>query len=87
MRSPKSRIYVQTVLPTEKEDLIESINTVNEIIKSSENKDFKVIDLHSIFVYEDGLINKEYTTDGVHLNEKGYEKWAEFIKPIVHSIK
>jgi len=33
------------------------------------------------------LINKEYTTDGVHLNEKGYEKWAEFIKPIVHSIK
>jgi len=87
MRSPKSLIYVQTVLPTLKEDFIESINAVNEIIMSSENNDFKVIDLHSIFVNEDGLIYKEYTTDGVHLNETGYEKWVDLIKPIVHSIK
>ena len=87
MRSPKSLIYVQTVLPTLNEDFIESINAVNEIIMSSENNDFKVIDLHSIFVNEDGLIYKEYSTDGVHLNETGYEKWVELIKPIVHSIK
>jgi lysophospholipase L1-like esterase len=38
-------------------------------------------------VNEKGVILNEYTTDGVHLNEKGYEKWTEFVKPIVHSLK
>lgn len=87
MRSPESLIYVQTVLPTLEENFSESIDSVNDIIKSSENNNYKVIDLHSIFVDENGLMKKEYTTDGVHLNEKGYENWSEFIKPIVYSIK
>ena len=86
-RCPQSQIFVQTILPTQKKGSSESINIVNDIIKSSENNDFEVIDLYSIFVNEKGVILNEYTTDGVHLNEKGYEKWTEFVKPIVHSLK
>ena len=86
-RCPQSQIFVQTILPTQKKGSSESINIVNEIIKSSENNDFEVIDFYSIFVNEKGVILNEYTTDGVHLNEKGYEKWTEFVKPIVHSLK
>ena len=30
---------------------------------------------------------KELSTDGIHLNEKGYRKCVEFIKPIVYSLE
>ena len=86
-RCPESKIYVQTILPIHRKIFKESINKVNEIIKSGENDIFQVIDLYSIFANEDGLMKTEYTTDGVHLNEKGYQKWTEFIKPIVSLFK
>ena len=31
-------------------------------------------------------MNNELSTDGIHLNEKGYRKWIDYIKPIVFSI-
>lgn len=86
--SPETKIYVQTILPIEKEIFKESIKKVNQIIKSNElNKKYEVIDLYSLFANENGLMIKELSTDGIHLNEKGYQKWVEFIKPIVYSLE
>ena len=34
---------------------------------------------------DNGLINDEYTTDGVHLNEKGYNVWVKTIKPLFNT--
>jgi lysophospholipase L1-like esterase len=85
--TPKTKIYVQTVLPIEKEQYKSSILKVNEIIKSNEKENlYQIVDLYSIFVNENGLIRKELSTDGIHLNEKGYDAWVEFIKPIIYSI-
>lgn len=86
-RCAESQIYVQTILPIHKEIFKENINKVNEIIKSGKSDVFKVIDLYSVFANEDGLMENNFTIDGVHLNEKGYEKWTEFIKPIISSLK
>ena len=86
--SPTTKVYVQTVLPTEKELYINCINTVNKIIKvNSISKKYKVIDLHSVFINEKGLIKEDLTTDGIHLNEKGYQTWTEFIKPTIYNIE
>ena len=85
--TPKTKIYVQTVLPIEKEQYKNSILKVNEIIKANEKENpYQIVDLYSIFVNENGLIRKELSTDGIHLNEKGYDAWVEFIKPIICSI-
>ena len=85
--TPKTKIYVQTVLPIEKEQYKTSILKVNEIIKANEKENpYQIVDLYSIFVNENGLIRKELSTDGIHLNEKGYDAWVEFIKPIIYSI-
>ena len=79
---------MQTILPVEKEIFIESIKKVNKIIKSNQiNEKYEVIDLYSLFANENGLMIKELSTDGIHLNEKGYQKWVEFIKPIVYSLE
>lgn len=32
-------------------------------------------------------MNNELLTDGIHLNEKGYQKWIDYIKPIVFSYR
>lgn len=86
--SPMTKVYVQTVLPTGRELYINCINTVNKIIKvNSISKKYKVIDLHSVFVNEKGLIKEDLTTDGIHLNEKGYQTWTEFIKPTIYKIE
>ena len=85
--TPKTKIYVQTVLPIEKEQYKNNILKVNEIIKANEKENpYQIVDLYSIFVNENGLIRKELSTDGIHLNEKGYDTWVEFIKPIIYSI-
>lgn len=54
------------------------------MIKKNETKGFyKVIDLYSQFVDAEGQLTKELTKDGVHLNDKGYEKWVNFEKIII----
>tara|TARA_A100001011_G_scaffold144422_1_gene152609 strand:- start:18714 stop:19412 length:699 start_codon:yes stop_codon:yes gene_type:complete len=82
--SPKTKIFLQTILPVEKEIYKEKIIAVNEMIKTfvSQSK-FEIIDLYSIFVNEDGRMKKELSYDGVHLNEKGYTVWVDYIKPTV----
>ena len=86
-QTPKTKIYVQTVLPIEKEEYRLNIIKVNEIIKAKEKENpYEIIDLYSIFVNKDGLIKKELSTDGIHLNEKGYDTWVKFIKPSINSL-
>jgi len=87
-RSPKTKIYIQTILPVEKEVHKQSIKKVNDIIKSNLKDDiYKVIDLYSVFVDDKGLMKDDLFNDGIHLNEKGYAVWVQFIKSTVHSIK
>ena len=86
-QTPKTKIYIQTVLPIEKEKFKNNILIVNEIIKANEKDNpYQTIDLYSIFVNENGLIKKDLSTDGVHLNEKGYDAWVDFIRPVVSSL-
>ena len=95
-RSPKTQIFIQTTLPINRinkigeeknEKIKKNIEKVNFIVKLNENKNiYKVIDLYSVFVNDIGLINELLSDDGIHLNEKGYQVWVEFVKPIVHSL-
>ena len=95
-RSPKTQVFVQTTLPINRLKKIglvknekhkKNIKKVNSIIKLNEDKNiYKVIDLYSVFSDDKGFIKKDLSYDGVHLNEKGYQVWADFIKPIIHSI-
>lgn len=81
---PETKIFLQTILPVEKEVYKDKIIAVNEMIKTfvSQSK-FEIIDLYSIFVNEEGKMKKELSYDGVHLNDKGYSVWVDHIKPTV----
>ena len=94
VHSPSTEIFMQTILPINHEiyieengffpehnvPLSEQIIQINSmIIHQADVQQYKVIDLHSVFINQDGLMNREYTTDGVHLNNNGYSVWVEYI--------
>ena len=86
-KTPNTKIYVQTILPTDAEFMKEYISIVNAIIKANENKGkYKVIDLHTVFADTNDLMKKEFTYDGTHLNDAGYKVWVNFIKQYVDII-
>lgn len=86
-KSPETKIYVRTVLPTRRAYLKEDILALNVIIKNNESKGYyKVVDLYCQFVDEYGNLIKGLTVDGVHLNDKGYEKWVTIEKPIIEKL-
>ena len=93
MNSNETKIFIQTILPVDtvrfmdfhdrklpvyKISLNDQINKINLLIK--DNKDHTIIDLHSLFIDKRGLMNKQFTTDGVHLNNAGYSFWVENIR-------
>jgi len=86
-KSPTTKIYVRTLLPSRRIYLKEDILAVNKIIKKNEAKGYyEIIDLYTEFVDTNGELPKELTKDGVHLNDKGYDKWANFEKPIIERL-
>jgi lysophospholipase L1-like esterase len=92
--SPKTKIFVHSILPTnaanrqnqdevishyKKNDKVIELNTILE--QASEVNDFIFVDLHSSFKDMDGNLNLEFADkDGLHLNAKGYLLWSGILK-------
>ncbi len=94
--SRNTKIFIQTILPVDiqkhmnyndrslssyNSEMVNQIIAINRLIIGQNN--FPVIDLHSAFVDERGLMNKAYTTDGVHLNDIGYKAWVKYVNNYV----
>lgn len=88
--SPKTKIYIQSILPVNtdfgmfkghmKPELIKEINQSYQNIA----QEYKVnyIDLYSHFLEEEtDKMDKKYTNDGLHLLGEGYLLWREIVKP------
>jgi len=87
--TPSSKIYFQTILPTNDSfntmknhcNKETHINHLNESLKEMPDKeDIVVIDLFSNFTDEYGKLKKEYSWDGVHLTIAGYTQWVNVLK-------
>jgi lysophospholipase L1-like esterase len=83
--SPTTKIFVQSILPTNTAALKEKILSTNSLLTNSEaTEPYKFISLHNLFTTERGLMNMELSTDGVHLNKNGYAVWAHKIIHLIH---
>jgi len=92
MNLPHAEIYLITTLPIRErgdvinEALVKRVNRqiliLNEyIVTRAKAYQCKVIDLHSKFIDSDNKLNKNYTIDGIHLSEEGYEIFYSNVKP------
>lgn len=85
---PHSTIVIQTVPPFLRKpmgdygylnnDTTRELNSL--LVSEASKRNLAVIDLYSSLV-KDGEMDSGKTTDGVHLNGRGYEEWVKLIKP------
>ncbi len=86
--SPTTKIYVQSLLPTN-DDLIKSQNYKNKadsiknynlaLAKIAKDRKYTYVNLYDRFVNPQGKLDTTYTTDGVHINPKAYAIWAKLL--------
>ncbi len=87
-KCPDTKIFVQTILPTLHPEMVTKVQKANEIIKTNlDKKVAKLLNLHKIYADDNDLLMKEYTSDGLHLNEEGYKLWVEALGKYVGSIQ
>jgi lysophospholipase L1-like esterase len=84
--SPKTKIIVQSILPTNNDftefkrhqNKTEHIIFINEFLENYCRVNGLVfVDLYNAFLDLDTKLDKRYTNDGLHLNGYGYMKWKE----------
>lgn len=77
---PECIIYVQSVLPTKKVDLVKIEDFNNRLRDLSARRGVVYIDLYSRFLI-DGEPNDEFlSSDKIHLNGSGYKIWIDSVK-------
>lgn len=89
-QSPKTKVFVQSILPvskhynlfgghTSKGEEIKQINA--QLEANAKAQGYTYIDLYSKFIdSQTGEMNIEYSNDGLHLLGAGYLLWSEIIK-------
>lgn len=87
--SPKTKIYVQSLLPvnpgvkgfmtrfSKQSDIVE-IN--GQLKKYADILKYEYLDIHSYFKDSKEMLDVKYTYDGLHLNRAGYDHWVEFLR-------
>jgi lysophospholipase L1-like esterase len=82
-RAPAVRVHVESLLPTrgvfaKNNAPIKEFN--RRLKRMAEEFGYKYLDLHPLFVDEQGELKAAFTADGVHLTEPAYEIWRAEIE-------
>lgn len=87
--NPDIEIYIQSVLPVAGElyerNFYRHSDTINESVLNLNEKLANLSDVTFINVAKKfgNELSEEYTVDGIHLNQKGYEVWLRCIDELV----
>lgn len=90
--SPETTIYIQSILPVNndfgrykrlinKEKQIENLNI--RLKKLCKKENIRYVNLYPLFLQQKRKLNPAFTTDGLHLNEEGYQVWISGISSLI----
>lgn len=81
---PETSVFVQTIMPVEEgHNQTGRLLRINNLLRSVEDSGYVLIDTFEEMSGSDNYLPASYTTDGVHLNSMGYDKWASILQPYV----
>ena len=89
---PDTKIYIQSTLPTrDLKSFFRSSKDINKIVMKlnlflkmqAQERKITFIDLYPDFADENNEMKQELTTDGVHLNETGYNIWKKHLSKFI----
>ena len=78
-----TKVIVQSILPVNNKEFRntisnETVDQFNEALqKLAEENGVQYVNLNQHFETADGQLKKEFTVDGVHLSDEGYDMWME----------
>lgn len=74
---PQSQILVQSILPTRLDAIPnQRIRRLNQqIAEIAQQEGVNFLNLHQLFADDGGSLRPELTTDGLHLDRRGYQLW------------
>lgn len=79
---PQAQVVLQSILPTRLSAIpnqrIRNLNRQIALMAQQEGAGY--LNLHSLFTDEQGQMQQDLTTDGIHLSRHGYEVWQEALK-------
>ncbi|MBW4659593.1 MAG: lysophospholipase [Drouetiella hepatica Uher 2000/2452] len=81
---PNSAVYIYSILPTRLSSISNNrLRWLNyNIAAAARQENATFLNLQSIFVDDEGNLQRDLTTDGLHLSALGYEVWQTALKPI-----
>ncbi len=85
---PNAIIYVQSIINVSAERAAQgdgidnaNINEKNALLKGLENGDYVYfLDVNEVLVDENGALNAEYTSDGIHLGGGSLPLWEDYLR-------
>lgn len=84
--SPQTQVFVQSLLPRAR-PFARRIRQLNLALQTlAERNDCVFIDLHPHFADAHGALRRELTNDSLHLMAKGYQIWAEIVRPALQRL-
>ncbi len=87
--SPKTVLYIQSVLPVNESMISESYKKITNASVRSLNEKLAVlalqfhcpyVNIHDVMKDANGQLAKEFTTDGIHLWPSAYIRWVNYLK-------
>ena len=87
-RAPKAKILLTAVFPrNDRPRLWGSIRQINAAAKRlADGKRVRFVDVNSRLADAEGRLFAGMTVDGLHLSVKGYQVWADALRPILTEI-
>ncbi|MBD2119885.1 GDSL-type esterase/lipase family protein [Trichocoleus sp. FACHB-262] len=91
IKSPRTQVFIQSVLPVNKDFDHKAFKANNKTIRVLNSKlqilakdfSFQYVDLFSHFINSHQKLYACYTFDGIHLNGKGYIVWKQLIEKCI----
>jgi len=86
-KSPTSKILVLSILPSGDQILCNRILETNRRVQEvNDGKSVVYLDIYSAFVGTDGRFLAGASLDGTHLSAKGYQIWADAMRPTLQKL-
>lgn len=84
-KAPAATIIVTAILPrNDKAALMPTIDQINgKVKKFADGKQIRVLNVNNKLADSDGKLRGGVTVDKLHLTVKGYQIWADGLKPII----
>ena len=89
-RLPRTKVLLLAVFPREEQPsaylrrLNDSVNAI--IANYADGRDVFFADINARLANADGTLSRDIMPDLLHLNERGYEAWAQGIEPIMKKL-